>query len=1397
MNERAFPSCVPDSEAEDHEVVIWRPDQFLAVPQESVPAEDVSNQHWIENGVHERREIATHRFRSFRKRTAIQKNPYKLDRIRHKQLLKGFGLQVESSRQIKDRDDGGNSASLGASSQDAEWTEHEGSPHNYKIGDYHDIDAEDDQPKDGLTQESLSSAEDEQDLVYRGRHISLQSGFRGILPKSMWKKALQDSREVHFNNLQQTKREGKGVAKRRLVTDLRLEPGNAALSDGLFVSDEPMDNVDDVFKTTKSDNEKHSSKHLESMSNYLEGKYGSSYTFDDLSDGAELSDDGSDPITTSTEMQPTFAQGQNLEETLTDASNSDLEVSDHKLNSFKEREDNIIDAMLSARRRRVKSLGARRLTTPRSNGSKVTQPANNHNNFKRRKTTTLKPRTSGPVRQKKSVRRPNLKPRSRINDTARREGPSDRSASIQANNADRSSNAREEARSKKSFGIENLSNFIYTASKGKPTAFDTSVEREGGRFAIVKKRKAEDHDLEKISAGCSEISPIPELPLISAIWGHKYDQSQTVEFTLSGKPFKASMYDSNFATNLKAIFGHIVERGASDLEIYSMNSLIVPLLDQLDNPGLWAIVDDFHKSFRSKANTLRNRAKPIHFYQIAACQVMLTVVRRYSSTSNILSKEIVSKILDHTVSFFKLLSKCSVLELDASLLNDSYTILSNLVESLHQGRELWNKICFSTFPSSIALIILRNFPTNETFWQIAEIEQSYTGVSEWLQFVDHAVNYCQWRVDGMLIQRFYNFFKVRKFQNFPEEKSSETNLHIFGTKDWSSSSKTAFNVFIDLINSCQLSRVQIEKITPLGQLVSLNSPALLANRINLLLVLAEHADSSYESKFEDLCYPYLDQDSEKQPKLVRIFELMLLGFCSLLQINANKNLITKARVASLIFQQIVKLRSLAVNEILVQFLSRIYSIGPLLGKSMSFVLKALYPALMFMIKNKEKAEVVPLVKFFERNLHFLDVPWLITYLHQVFSDLASEDDTLFHFYFAVTKLLATKKAITWWSVLNYNNALSASKIQYVQFCTKVVENCDEYSFLQIRHKLLQTIVDFLLEPTNYAFIRFLKALSQRDKDFKLHTSLSYQSSKLEIIRATLNAYKQVKDSSFVESLVAKLKSELLSKPLSKPLIMEVTNALNSNFVDILKNNGDFLYLKSQFNISDVETQKSIFREFLSCQKSDIERAMFLEEELLKIVTQGSSLPLFLQKIESSMGAALYSNDFGFLGHLIEANASCEVEKFTETQWFVLLTLIRFINGLLEKSHCQVSRTDFSGLYQLHSFICRVFRRPLKASFKVATEGHFYQEVSLFLTRNLVISSGFLEHGKLVAMCKTFSSIAASTAKRSTTNALAYPIERLLKLYGPSIHSSFHEKVDNCKLNAVIESSLARLDRLLQ
>ncbi|CUS22896.1 LAQU0S07e02586g1_1 [Lachancea quebecensis] len=1430
MDEDTSLTYIADSEAETDEHVLWRPEgpapcgadiQINHYSKENVPVlEPFALQQLDEYDA--RRDTTMQRARSLRKRTAIQKKPYSLDRIKHRQLLRGFGIPVGDDLPSTLQDQGDKQYSDDGSQGDyfANGTEFEAE--DGIVEDFKSISSEHrsyNRNKDNeITSEAQGRPEKEilrnsstiekvthakNSITYRGRLVSVNSGFRGILPKVAWTKALNDPSQSKKPLPKQRRKSGKGIAKRK------KQKLNQRQDDGLF-GDFFVADDNSLFEDKAprfEENILNSQEEIpELISKYFDSKYNEAYAFDDLSDPDP---EGSDTFGELDIRSTIAAQSKRPRKPSPLKLNSPDEplkagtsygVSSEDFSSAEEWDGYAIDTMLRARTKkatgsakaektkRVKKfhgIAANRTGVSRRSGAGVANLQNgSHYSIKYKKLSAI-------PKYRKSIRY-------KLNELP---GEEENSPRLQELDEPQQQHVADSKFS--SWQNNSVPNNVVSSRTQRPNLlvpragklfFETAIEQESDRFTLVPslKKTGNKNNLEPTqSSENSQKEAESDVQLFDAIiFDRLVHPPDTINFTLSGKAFKVSRFDTNFGNSLREIFNHVIEIGASDTEVTIMNASLVAVLYHLNKPGLWELVNDFHKKFRSKVNLLRSRAKAIHFYQISVCQVMLLEITGYSSVSRLLASEVTKKIIDHTVSFFRLLSKCFSLVANSGLMERCYILLAKVVEKTSLKQELWERLRNVLFPPNVALILVKYFPIKESSWQIVELGHTFNNVMDWFNFVHFSVRACHWEISHKLILGIYDFLKIRKFQDFEEEENRWSEYPVFSQKELKQSRMTVFNNFLELLISVSLPMSIIERITPLGQIVSLKSPGLLANRINLLLVLADQAPTSFEIKLEDLCYPYL-HETYADPISPIILDLILKGFISIIQINSTKNLPLRTRFISLIWQCVLKSQDPRVEKAWLNFLHSLCSIFNNLNNSEPIILKALHPVLMSTLLNKNNyKDGVALIKLYEDNLQKLEPAWVARNLHQVVANSVGHSERIFSFYFNITEYLASRKIITWWSVLKYNN-FNHSDDYKLLFYTRVIEKCDDSTFLQIRHVLFQTVTDLLLRRSDVSFIKFLRSISKRDRLFKINPELPFTASHLEIITKVLAGFKKSNDRTVIRAVICKLKELLLGHPERKSLISEVTRFLNKEYVDLVKTDPDFLFLKNQFNISDEETQKSIFRETLSMQRDDVERSLYIEREILRIGNQGIKLEPFLGMLESSIGTGLYVNDFLFLSQLLEANAFPEGSERTSTQWFVLSKLISIINSILKQRFCQVSSEDFFGLYHLHNWVCRAFGAQEFELDTISDKSRFFREVCVLQTRTLFMSSGFLEHSSLLSLSEEFLTKLRPTPFEPNA-ALIGPVHSLLKEYGPYLRSLAPSQED---MHAFQEDVAAQLSKL--
>lgn len=217
--------------------------------------------------------------------------------------------------------------------------------------------------------------------------------------------------------------------------------------------------------------------------------------------------------------------------------------------------------------------------------------------------------------------------------------------------------------------------------------FNTVVEVPTNRYAFAKSNLGNinniNHPIELEEENINqEFGPIM-IVLDSILLKKPFEPPNLIKIELPGKIYSLSKLNpADIGSSLRDMFRVIIDRGIIDTELVRFNESLVTFLMHLDMPELFDSIGEFHREFRSKVNSLRKKAKPIHFLQIATCQLMFLEISKYNKISTAVKLEMDAKIVDHIVSFFKLLSVCydSVTKHPMQYLYTSYYILSSIVD---------------------------------------------------------------------------------------------------------------------------------------------------------------------------------------------------------------------------------------------------------------------------------------------------------------------------------------------------------------------------------------------------------------------------------------------------------------------------------------------------------------------------------------------------------------------------------------------------------------------------------------------------------------------------------------------------------------------------------------------
>lgn len=194
---------------------------------------------------------------SLRKRKAIQKMPYSLERIKHRQLLEGY--DISSFDSISNQLTLPKNASTVIHSNDILLTKRTGKP----LDEQKDVTIDSIKPENSSVQsqrydsdeeipkkrhrtfkdldqdivfQSGDSTEDEQDLastnlqntqndevIFRGRVLNVRTGYRGVLPRVAWEKSLQKQQSSKVTKRKTQLLNHKGVAKRKMNRSAHIE----------------------------------------------------------------------------------------------------------------------------------------------------------------------------------------------------------------------------------------------------------------------------------------------------------------------------------------------------------------------------------------------------------------------------------------------------------------------------------------------------------------------------------------------------------------------------------------------------------------------------------------------------------------------------------------------------------------------------------------------------------------------------------------------------------------------------------------------------------------------------------------------------------------------------------------------------------------------------------------------------------------------------------------------------------------------------------------------------------------------------------------------------------------------------------------------------------------------
>lgn len=1354
--------------------------------------------------------------RSLRKRKAIQKLPYSLDRIRHKQLLQGYDIthfdtiseQIELPKRAAKQDPGDRNfeqiadGSSGSNGIDPSDDSKKGKPLHVISYDLdstlvgcrrirrHEFDgSENDLPKSisdsgSDASDETSSLARENEIMFRGRLVNVKTGYRGILPRMAWEKSLEKSSNTPFRRKIATPLNQKGIAKRKATRHNRANQDEFLLND-LIVPDDEMESQEEVLSqaqqfTSSGLHPDASALELEEMNDYYQAKYKDGYSSDELFDSEpepradseplliELGecDDGSKTIgftSTFKNRSPAYQ--------IVSTENSDVEIyenlydNDHDSDFIAQDYDGgTIHAMLSKQRenssrKAVSSMksktrvrneryteGDKRISFSTSvvRGGKIDNRSRNKRDYQKR--------PSSYSYKHHGIQAIGMK------------SPGN---SIGGFSNDRSKKFLARKRMKNKDTLAGLHPGEQSELSRRVNTFNTTIEAPSHRYAFIghneqQFRSVEIGDFENNQGNTHESLPVSVIKYL--LFGKNMEPPDIIKISLSDKQYTLSKLGAtDTLATMQNIFEHIIDEGVTDMELVDLSESLTAFLLHFKNPGVYDVVSEFHRKFRSKVNSLKDKAKPIHFYQIAICQLIFLEVSKYTSIANDLKTEIESKIVDHIISFFKLLAICHEAAFTSELdyLYRGYDILAKIIEILGGKELLWQRLKGEEFPPQVALHLINVFPIESRQWNILNFEEDYGSLTHTIKFVRYCVERLKWEITADLILSLDRILKKKRFEDFDEEQAVSEGNHVMTSYDKNLCTETIFNNYLKILKSAVLSNPLVERIMPMGDISVNDSLSVLINRLNLLIVLGEQSDLNLERRVEELIRPvtnneYLSLQHEKSTKV--ICQSILNGIICLYEINCSKNLPFRAKSVVTTYKAMIY-ENKSLNHIWCIFLQQLTVIFETSSKSHSAVLKGLYPCFVLMAQKEGLSkDVLLLLRLYLKNLTHLGATWIQSHIFQSVKNFVQESSCWIDYYCSIGKFLIDKHVMSWWSFFMYNSVTGSLSLK-LYFDYKIIQLCDPQSFDLLKKSLFSIAADLILQNETPLFRNFVAQLMHRECGMlpdRVHRS---SNGMLHLLKKFVSILNNLSYVDLILKVVENVRLHYQDRKITKEFTVRLIEFLNYNFVDQIKGSHDFLLLKRELGISDAETDKSSFRDVFKTRADYISQSCYIESGLIHACSLGKEIVNYMEKLKSLFTFSVLPNPFQFFVTLIEAHLVNVDKDIFQFKIKVVTYYLKLVNDILIARFHQVRAAEFLEQCKLYKALCRGL---CLFELRNLPEGTLFLHESLrFQISILQIAHGFWEYDLLVNESKSFLAGKAETNEIMETS-LSIKIDKIAK-----------------------------------
>lgn len=1322
--------------------------------------------------------------RSLRKRTAIQRMPYSLERIKHRQLIEGYDVSsfdtVSNNVDISALEKRNKSSTISVPTNNAK-------PQSNNIMDYddelfeynmdipsedsdisfeednHDITASyrnDDIPL--LTSSIVSGSndtnvddDDDDDILFRGKRLKVKTGYRGILPKMVWERQLSSvGIRPGPSKRKPRPRDGKGVALKKKTKTTTIQD-NSLLNE--LISDDNVSDGSENFELyhQAQNTEVKDTPVLAALDKYYHDKYDNNY----LSDNSLTKETDNDILAVGSKKE--YYQGP----ALSDIDNQPIYVdSDGDVNSdILEDNSGGFDPLLS----KIGRSGQMKM----KNNGKHSHSGNKHPPKRRRNAAKHQRPNSIKRASIKSYRHPRIRSPNIQKDFKNTSYAANYSSSrtVKDNN---NANETEEEKEKKKRKTNH-----YNSNRNN-TTYNTVVEALSGKFGSTSHKNStlnREHDIS------NEIIVEPESPSLEIldVFFKKASLTppDTVSINLNNETYLLSRFNTNeFEDNVQKIFSLIISEGCSEEELFGIFKNITNILWQLNIPSMCAIIEDFHFTFREKLNSLRQNAKPIHFYILAVCQLMLLEVSKYSNVALVNKEKIEKVILNHTASFFSILSVCydKIVKGNTDILTQSYDILATIIDELKKKEELWSIFNEKKFIPDVVRLLCNIFPTKKPQWDVIKFESNFSGIRKTLSLIHYCYFRLKWEVQSSVILKLHEVFKVRRFYDFEEEKSLSQRNKTRTNPETIYSCKTTFNGYLLLLSYMEISNSLLEKLTPISRIISQDTSSALVNRFNLLILLAYKSKLNYENRFE-LILSQLDElkftttISSQDNK--QVCQAILNTIIFFMRNNSQKHLSMKCKVVSMAYLQIIA-TSPVKNQLWKIFLIKSRQVVSSHKNIWPRFNKALYKCFVAFSDEADDRYIFTLfLDIYMDNLDGTSSKWLQANLFPLLKRKADTSIEYVDYYCKIGDYLIKNGELSWWQLLTFNTFEDNEDTKFY-FNSKIIELCDTVSFHNIEkdfYTLIVTKIDTSVD--NEYFWQLCVKLLQKTEN----NGIQFKFDVMRIAKNMLNyvpfwkrLFKNLAGLNYkdlLRMLMDKISKLYSNDRIEHTCMGRIIVYLDSKFFQDLQDIKSFNYLRGVFNISNQEMENNEFKKMISQLPNMMEQVLYIEHAIIIAdydeVIERKLLSLF------STGGSFNFNAYKIIVMAIMANGDIDDTSFDLFKMkmkmcnFLLSTMIR---ANLNKCY-QLNENEYLESIQLVQFICTSYQFLEVAKRKSKVYSQFMNTCATFILHMFNVSLGY-DDSYMISKYLEYNS-SCTDAKSKTVKAdvvskdLVFKIDKLL------------------------------------